>query len=248
MNNNINQFLSEQHDIYDNTLNEEKINTLSLLLLNQRDTEIYDYNYNNSFTDYQDFESNYFLDNYIPMKRKRGRIKKNEIILDENNRRHSSRERDNLLKKIKTHFHKFIKNFINSILATQNINIKFTRFVQSFQNDITIKTNRMLLDLKMSQILIKIPSCKQQKDKNKIAYLKIKDNEKIKFLFSMTYAEYYYLFLESKEAKELIENEKNNDIKKVMYTFINYYRSKKPKIQEKYKNKSSKVFQLLFEY
>ncbi len=106
----------------------------------------------------------------------------------------------------------------------------------------------MLLDLKMSQILIKIPSCKQQKDKNKIVYLKIKDNEKIKFLFSMTYAEYYYLFLESKEAKELIENEKNNDIKKVMYTFINYYRSKKPKIQEKYKNKSSKVFQLLFEY
>ena len=182
------------------------------------------------------------------MKRKRGRIKKNEIILDENNRRHSSRERDNLLKKIKTHFHKFIKNFINSILATQNINIKFTRFVQSFQNDITIKTNRMLLDLKMSQILIKIPSCKQQKDKNKIAYLKIKDNEKIKFLFSMTYAEYYYLFLESKEAKELIENEKNNDIKKVMYTFINYYRSKKPKIQEKYKNKSSIIFQLLFEY
>ncbi len=79
MKNNINQFLSEQHDIYDNTLNEEKINTLSLLLLNQRDTEIYDYNYNNSFTDYQDFESNYFLDNYIPMKRKRGRIKKKKI-------------------------------------------------------------------------------------------------------------------------------------------------------------------------
>ena len=244
-----NQYPFEPLYIFDNTFN-EKINIISLNNLNQIDID----NSHISDSEILDIERiNVPPDGYIignlPNKipRKRGRKKEKNNILNENDRTHSSRERDNLLKKIKTHFHKFIKNFMNLRIARQNINIEFTKFEKSFQNDITIKTNRMLLDMKMSQILIKIPSCNNQNEKNKIAYLKIKDNERINYLFSMTYVDYYILFLDSKEAKELIKKEKHNDIEKVMFTFINFYRRKKPKIQEKYKNYRTKLFKLLFE-
>jgi hypothetical protein len=244
-----NQYQSEPPYTIDNIFN-EKINIISLKNLNPTDTD------NSLISDIEilDIVPNNVppIDNIIgnlpnKIQRKRGRKKEKENILNENDRIHTSRERDNLLKKIKTHFHKYIKNFMNSNLASQNINIEFTRFEKSFQNDVTIKTNRMLLDVKMSQILIKIPSCNNQNEKNKIAYLKIKDNERINYLFSMTYVDYYILFLDSKEAKELIKKEKHNDIEKVMFTFINFYRRKKPKIQEKYKNYRTKLFKLLFE-
>ena len=63
----------------------------------------------------------------------------------------------------------------------------------------------------------------------------------------MTYVDYYIIFLRSNFAKQLINKEKNNNIEKVMITFIEYFRRKKPKIQQKYKNHRSEIYKILFE-
>ena len=185
--------------------------------------------------------------------KKHGRKKKNNQNELSN---HTSKHRDNVLKKIKVHFHKYIISWLNRKLLKKKIRLKFSNFFQDFQNDITISTNRLLLNLKLSQILVKIITCKGNgpPNKNEIVYNQIKDEKDLKELFSLTYKELYLQFLNSKEAKNLIDKErkKNNDIRKILKNFIDNFSKKQPKIPKKYKNeiiekiKPNLTYELLF--
>ena len=247
MNNKNSQYQFDEKEKAKKILNEENINfVFQSLCQSNKDTNDDDFdcisNYN--FQDNQLIEEDFFSN----LKKKRGRMKKTETQFEDHKERHSRYERDNILKKIKTHFHEYIINYINSFLELYNINIRFIKFAEMFQNDITITTNKLLLDVKMSDILKTIHSYRNKKEKNKIAYEKLKDNENINFLFSKTYVDYYILFVKSNYAKELIKKQKQiqKKIEKVMGNFIEYYRRKKPKIQNKYKNNRSELYKLLF--
>ena len=169
---------------------------------------------------------------------------------------HTSKHRDNVLKKIKVHFHKYIISWLNRKLLKKKIRLKFSNFFQDFQNEITISTNRLLLNLKLSQILVKIITCKGNgpPNKNEIVYNQIKDEKDLKEIFSLTYKELYLQFLNSKEAQNLIDKErkKNNDIRKTLKNFIDNFSKKQPKIPKKYKNqiiqksKTNSTFEMLF--
>ncbi len=82
----------------------------------------------------------------------------------------------------------------------------------------------------------------------------MKDEKDLKELFSLTYKELYLQFLNSKEAKNLIDKErkKNNDIRKTLKNFIENFSKKQPKIPEKYKNQiiqkkqRNSTFEMLF--
>ncbi len=185
--------------------------------------------------------------------KKLGRKKKNNQNELSN---HTSKQRDNVLKKIKVHFHKYIISRLNRKLLKKKIKLKFSNFFQDFQNDITISTNRLLLKVKLSQILVKIITCKGNgpPNKNEIIYYQVKDEKDLKELFSLTYKELYLQFLNSKEAQNLIDKErkKNNDIRKTLKNFIENFSKKQPKIPEKYKNQiiqkkqRNSTFEMLF--
>lgn len=246
--NNINKNGFYENNKFNISLNDEINNSSDIFSLSNVDCFINDDMTNFSSLNIQDFESwNNIDNNLFNYSKKKGRKTNIEKKFNDDEEAHSSKERDNLLKKIKTNFHKFIIEYINSVLKKKNINIKFTRFIRYFQSDISIMTNKKLLDVEISTILKKIPSAKNQKDKNKKLYEKIKDDKNINYLFHMTYVDYYIIFLRSNFAKQLINKEKNNNIEKVMITFIEYFRRKKPKIQQKYKDFRSEVYKILFE-
>ena len=81
------------------------------------------------------------------LRKKRGRKPK---IDDENSKKHSNDYRDNIVYKIKSHFHSFIIKYLNLILSIAGVEGEFSNFYGKFQKDITRKTNSKLLDLPIS--------------------------------------------------------------------------------------------------
>lgn len=181
--------------------------------------------------------------------KKKGRKNKNELNPQSN---HTYKDRDNNLRKIKVHFHSYIIEDLNQ--ALKNENNKFSKFFQDFQNDVTITTNKKLLDIRISEILSKIYSYKGLKNHNENVYKSLCKNKDYDKLFSLAYKDYYLKFLDSEEAKKLIEEEKmrNNDIQQTLKNFIYNYERKEPKIQKKYKDDNYKkkqknlTYELLF--
>ena len=66
---------------------------------------------------------------------------------------HSKRERDNILRKIKVDFHKYIIKVLNrEYTKGKKKKKKFYRFASYAQNDVTIKTNKLLLNLPILRV------------------------------------------------------------------------------------------------
>ena len=190
------------------------------------------------------------------LRKKRGRKPK---IDDENSKKHSNDYRDNIVYKIKSHFHSFIIKYLNVILSIVGVENKsrFSNFCGEFQKDITRKTNSKLLDLPISEILKNIANTKKKKNPflNKILYERVKDNSTLKPYFSLTYKEFYLKYTSSK-PDEVISNNNNienseylkktysdkDKLSKVLNTFITNFDSipKNPK-------KESEIYKILFD-
>ena len=189
--------------------------------------------------------------------KKRGRKPKND---NKYSKTHSNNYRDNIVYKIKSHFHSFIIKYLNVILSIVGVENKsrFSNFCGEFQKDITRKTNSKLLDLPISEILKNIPNTKKKKKNlflNKILYERVKHNSTLKPLFSLTYKEFYLKYT-SPKPDEVISNNNNienseylkktysdkDKLSKVLNTFITNFDStpKKPK-------KESKIYKILFD-
>jgi hypothetical protein len=187
------------------------------------------------------------------LRKKRGRKPK---IDDENSKKHSNDYRDNIVYKIKSHFHSFIIKYLNLILSIAGVEGEFSNFYGKFQKDITRTTNSKLLDLPISEILKNIPNTKKKKNSflNEKLYESVKDNLTLKPLFSLTYKEFYLKYI-SQKPDEVISNNKNIEnseylkktdidkkkLGKVLKTFITNFDSipKKPK-------KESEIYKILF--
>lgn len=157
---------------------------------------------------------------------KKGRRKKNVKL---NIPGHLKEERDNQLKTIKVYFHRFIIKFLNKELEKLKIKKKFYRFVKIFQEAICIKINQKLLQMPLSEILMKVNAYKKVGNRNLLLYNDLKDNIYLKKYFDMTYQELYEKFMKSEDLQLLIKN-KGIKIKKTINNFISYYQNKKPKI------------------
>ena len=150
--------------------------------------------------------------------KKRGRKPKND---NKYSKTHSNNYRDNIVYKIKSHFHSFIIKYLNVILSIVGVENKsrFSNFCGEFQKDITRKTNSKLLDLPISEILKNIANTK--KKKNEV----ISNNNNI----------------ENSEYLKKTYSDKDK-LSKVLNTFITNFDSipKKPK-------KESEIYKILFD-
>ena len=171
-------------------------------------------------------------------KKKRGRRSKNK---NKKERIHNKYNRDNIVCKIKVIYHNFIINKLNQKLNELKINESFKEFAGFFQNDITIRTNYKLMNLQISDILVKIECSRNQGFLNKIVYERVCNYKEMQILFSKTYKEFYEeYFLKSKEVKSFIRNE-GNYVKCVLDSLFKNF-EKKPKNQKK----KSKLYNVLF--
>ena len=187
--------------------------------------------------------------------KKRGRKPKND---NKYSKTHSNNYRDNIVYKIKSHFHSFIIKYLNVILSIVGVENKsrFSNFCGEFQKDITRKTNSKLLDLPISEILKNIANTKKKKNPflNKILYERVKDNSTLKPYFSLTYKEFYLKYTSPKPDEVISNNNIENSeylkktdidkdkLSKVLNTFITNFDSipKNPK-------KESEIYKILFD-
>ena len=146
---------------------------------------------------------------------------------------------DTIRKKIKTYFHNYLINLLNSQIKSLNIKIvnydfidditlkqkmnkkkvnKYLKLNNRFTNNVSITTNRNLLFKKISQILMEEPISSKYRTydiKNNyyltkhILSLK-KYPDIIKILYN-TYAESYTKFLKSSNYQNILKNIKNKD-------------------------------------
>ena len=166
------------------------------------------YSENNSYSEDRIFDEeesniNSIVRNFLEEESNKKKIGRKRF---RNSNYHSKRERDNILRKIKVDFHKYIIKVLNrEYTKGKKKKKKFYRFASYAQNDVTIKTNKLLLNLPISVLLTKVEAYKKLGYINKKLYNKIKKEQcsKNKDYFSLTYSEFYTKYLRSKEVEKL---------------------------------------------
>jgi hypothetical protein len=147
---------------------------------------------------------------------KRGRKPKNIISYKE----HDKFASDNIIKKIKTEFFKYIVLFINNIISTKNLiyNHKIYKIdyelINRLNREIDLKyLNTTLKDLLSLNVSPKFTKVEPESNKNYIQ--KILDeksiDETIKFAFNMTFRDFIEIFSYKKKIRELLIKYKVND-------------------------------------
>lgn len=210
------------------------------------------YSENNSYSEDRIFDEeesniNSIVRNFLEEESNKKKIGRKRF---RNSNYHSKRERDNILRKIKVDFHKYIIKVLNrEYTKGKKQKKKFYRFASYAQNDVTIKTNKLLLNLPISVLLTKVEAYKKLGYINKKLYNKIKKEQcsKNKDYFSLTYSEFYTKYLRSKEVEKLKKKE-GDYIQKTLDTFITNFQRKQPKISQNKKNsKKNELYSRLSE-
>ena len=129
--------------------------------------------------------------------KKRGRINKNSDYKNHIKRRiHNKYCSDNVRRKTKTLYHKYIIQLLNDLIKKKykNIRMKFVKMDIRITKDISIEYNRYLLEKKIKDIIINVSKKYQNKDNN-IKCIRLieskKDNEEILNILNMTYKDLY---------------------------------------------------------
>ena len=128
--------------------------------------------------------------------KKRGRINKNSVINHITGRIHNKYCNDNVRRKIKTLYHKYIIQLLNDLIKKKykNIRMKFVKMDIRNTKDISIEYNRYLLEKKIKDIIINVSKKYQNKDNN-IKCIRLielqKDYEEILNILNMTYKDLY---------------------------------------------------------
>jgi hypothetical protein len=210
------------------------------------------YSENNSYSEDRIFDEeesniNSIVRNFLEEESNKKKIGRKRF---RNSNYHSKRERDNILRKIKVDFHKYIIKVLNrEYTKGKKKKKKFYRFASYAQNDVTIKTNKLLLNLPISVLLTKVEAYKKLGYINKKLYNKIKKEQcsKNKDYFSLTYSEFYTKYLRSKEVEKLKKKE-GDYIQKTLDTFITNFQRKQQKISQNKKNsKKNELYSRLSE-
>ena len=158
------------------------------------------------------------------------------------------KDSDTIRKKIKTYFHNYLINYLNSKIKKLNIKYiinnfeeihtkqklkskkidKFLKFNNKFTTNVSININRNLLTKKISYILMKEPiSSKYKAYDSKNNYylanylLSIKGFSEINHIMNLTYKELYNEFIKSSNFKNILKIVKNRDGDTYMTKFKN---------------------------
>ena len=189
-----------------------KVEKLESKFLNKkRHSDDNEYNFLNEFMENKKNKSNE-QKNY----NKRGRKSKNNISYKE----HDRMAADNIIKKIKTEFFKYMILFINNIISRINLiyNHKIYKIdyelINRLNREIDLKyLNTTLKDLLSLNVSPKFTKVESESNKNYIK--KILDeksiDETIKFALNMTFRDFIDIFSYKKKVKELLNEYEIND-------------------------------------
>ena len=129
--------------------------------------------------------------------KKRGRINKYSVNLNHFKIRiHNRSCSDNVRRKIKALFNKYIIQILNDLMEKtfKNIKMKFVKMDIRITKDVGIEYNRYLLEKKIKDIIINVSKKYENKDNN-IKCIRLielqKDNEEILNILNMTYKDLY---------------------------------------------------------
>ena len=168
--------------------------------------------------------------------RKRGRkLKKetlentfdiNEIYFD--NKVHNRFSNDNVKRKLKALFHKYIINLLNYLIQKRfkNAKMKFVYLNSKITKDIGIEFNRSLLNQKIKDIIVNVSKKYNDKEHNKkcIKYIESQnDNEEIIKILNMTYKDLYEQYYLNSNENNSLNNSFNEHKKKLMNLYGKEY-------------------------
>ena len=168
--------------------------------------------------------------------RKRGRkLKKetlentfdiNEIYFD--NKVHNRFSNDNVKRKLKALFHKYIINLLNYLIQKRfkNTKMKFVYLNSKITKDIGIEFNRSLLNQKIKDIIVNVSKKYNDKEHNKkcIKYIESQnDNEEIIKILNMTYKDLYEQYYLNSNENNSVNNSFNEHKKKLMNLYGKEY-------------------------
>ena len=213
--------------------------SIGLLLQNLQQYLIFDLSknsllYNNPFNEENKINQIKFLTNKRGRRRKT-KIKKNENDLDKNletGKVHDKYSNDNIKRRIKAFFHKYIISLLNNLIK-ENLKqnkFKFVKMNSKITKNIAIEYNRGLLNTKLKDIIVDISNKYPILDNNKncIKFIESQPkNEKLIQILNMTYNELYINYLDSN---------KNNTVE-------NSYEAHKEFLMKEYGKKYLKKFE-----
>ena len=168
--------------------------------------------------------------------RKRGRkLKKetlentfdiNEIYFD--NKVHNRFSNDNVKRKLKALFHKYIINLLNYLIQKRfkHTKMKFVYLNSKITKDIGIEFNRSLLNQKIKDIIVNVSKKYNDKEHNKkcIKYIESQnDNEEIIKILNMTYKDLYEQYYLNSNENNSLNNSFDEHKKKLMNLYGKEY-------------------------
>ena len=137
-------------------------------------------------------------------KGRRGRKNKSqEIKKPERKNVHNKFSNDNIKRRIKASFNKYIIKLLNNLMKGKykKSRIKFLKMNIKITKDISIGYNRNLLKTPLKEIIVNVSNKYQNKENNNIKCIKFieekKDNEEIINVLNMTYEQLYISYLKS---------------------------------------------------
>ena len=134
--------------------------------------------------------------------KKRGRKNKSKgIKKPENKNEHNKFSNDNIKRKIKAFFNRYIIKLLNNLVKGKykKVRIKFLKMNIKITKDISIGYNRNLLNTPLKEIIVNVSNKYKNKENNNINCIKFiegqKDNEEIINILNMTYEQLYINYL-----------------------------------------------------
>ena len=134
--------------------------------------------------------------------KKRGRKNKSKVIKKpENKNEHNKFSNDNIKRKIKAFFNKYIIKLLNNLVKGKykKSRIKFLKMNIKITKDISIGYNRNLLNTPLKEIIVNVSNKYKNKENNNKNCIKFiegqKDNEEIINILNMTYEQIYINYL-----------------------------------------------------
>ena len=190
---------------------------------------------------FQSFQTNKIEKNKLKEKeicfhfliKKKGRRNKSHKILKSEEKRkiHDKFSNDNIKRRIKALYNKYIITLLNNILRKkyQKCRIKFLKMNIKITKDIGIQYNKNLLNQPIKDIIINVSNKYQNKENNKnaIKFIKTqKNNEEILNILNMSYKELFTNYYLKSTKNDSSENSFEADKEKLLMLYGKQYLDK----------------------
>ena len=214
-------FEIDRNSLASSDSSESSISTFDLLFNNNKEEDIKIYNYNKRCF--------FSIENFG--KKKRGRPATNNT----KRKPHTKNTEDNVITKIKTHYMKFIINFINDCINSKNKKKLFKHFNHKDKSSPTRMHIKELQDSSISDLLMNIQySTKYKKNKKNAEFNRklleklSKDNTFFTRLFKMEYLELFdYYYNGNKPTKKIVIDDQTIKLSESTTTFFDLIQKNK---------------------